>query len=391
MKPIPTLTELQDRLYKDIAKKLGISDNNMKEVIGAFSASIAGELKLAYLYLQDIQKNVFPDTADTAADGGELNHHGQIQLNRQPKPATSGIYVAEVTGITGSVLSAGITFKSNAESNAPGNLYVLDADYILTAETGSIALRALNAGPDYLLNVGDTLTATEPLIGVNEIATITEVTTPPVAAESITLYRQNIIDAIRLEPQGGSKTDYRLWAADAQGVERVFPYVKNGEAGTVQVYVEATVTDSTDGNGTPPQGILDEVEDVINFDPDESLPVNDRGRLPLGVVLEVLPIVTKPVDVDIISLQTVTPSIESAVRNNLTDFLFSVRPFIAGADLLAEKNDVLTAVKAQAVVSDTVGNANTFIDFKIYVDGVEVNTYTFSGGNLPYLRNVNYV
>lgn len=391
MKPIPTLTELQDRLYKDIAKKLGISDNNMKEVIGAFSASIAGELKLAYLYLQDIQKNVFPDTADTAADGGELNHHGQIQLNRQPKPATSGLYVAEVTGITGSVLSAGITFKSNAESNAPGNLYVLDADYILTAETGSIALRALNAGPDYLLNVGDTLTATEPLIGVNEIATITEVTTPPVAAESITLYRQNIIDAIRLEPQGGSKTDYRLWAADAQGVERVFPYVKNGEAGTVQVYVEATVTDSTDGNGTPPQGILDEVEDVINFDPDESLPVNDRGRLPLGVVLEVLPIVTKPVDVDIISLQTVTPSIESAVRNNLTDFLFSVRPFIAGADLLAEKNDVLTAVKAQAVVSDTVGNANTFIDFKIYVDGVEVNTYTFSGGNLPYLRNVNYV
>jgi uncharacterized phage protein gp47/JayE len=390
MKPIPSLVELQNRLSADIQAKLGIVDVGMKQVIDAMSATLAGELKLAYLYLQDIQNNTFPDTADLSVDGGELNRIGQIQLNRQPRPATSGIYLVSVNGVAGSVLSAGLTFKSNSDSKSPGNLYILEQDYILTGTDDEITLRSLEAGPSYALEATNTFTATEPLIGVDQIATIVSVTTAPTAAESTELYRKNIIDAIQLEPQGGSRTDYRLWAADAQGVERVFPYVKVGEAGTMQIFVEATVSDSIDSNGTPSNAIIDAVEDVILFDPDITLQTNQRGRLPATVVLEVLPVVTRPVDVQIIGLQTDTAAVRAAIRTNLIDFLFNVRPYIAGADLPRDKNDILTAVKAQAVVSDTVGNANTFTDFKIFVDGVEVNLYTFSFGNIPYLRNVTY-
>lgn len=390
MKPIPSTVELQNRLSADITSRLEISDVGQKRVIDAIAAVLAGELKLTYLYLQDIQNNLFPDTADLAIDGGELNRHGQIQLNRQPRPATSGIYLVSVDGEVNAVLRAGLTFKSNSESKSPGNLYILESDYILTGTDDEITLRSLEAGPDFILEVGDTLTATEPLIGVDQIATIANVTTAPSAAESINLYRKNIIDAIRLEPQGGSKTDYRVWAADAQGVERVYPYVKIGEAGTVQVYVEATVTDSTDGKGTPSSALLSAVEEVINFDPDTSLETNQRGRIPIGVSLEVLPILTQPVDVEIIGLQNDVPSVRSSITSNLIDFLFTVRPYISGADLPRDKNDILTAVKAQSIISDTVGNANTFTDFKISVDGVEINTYTFSGGNIPYLRNVTY-
>ena len=390
MKPIPSTVELQKRLSADITTQLEISDVGQRMVIDALSSVLAGELKLVYLYLQDIQNNLFPDTADLAIDGGELNRMGQIYLNRQPRPATSGIYLAALDGDTGAVLKAGLTFKSNNESKNPGNLYILEQDYILTGTNDQITLRSLDAGPSFALEVDDTLTATEPLIGIDQIVTIVSVTTSPSAAESITLYRKTIIDAIRLEPQGGSKTDYREWAADAQGVERVFPYVKVGEAGTVQVYVESTITDSIDGLGTPSAALLLAVQDVITFDPDISIPTNQRGRLPMGVVLEVLPIQTKPVDVEIISLQNDTPTVRSSITANLKDFLFSVRPYIAGADLPRDKNDILTAVKAQAIVSDTIGNANTFTDFRIYVDGVEQNTYTFSGGNIPYLRNITY-
>ncbi|MFN0254510.1 baseplate J/gp47 family protein [Pedobacter ureilyticus] len=391
MKPIPSTVELQNRLSADITAQLEISDVGMKRVIDTISAVLAGELKLAYLYLQDIQNNVFPDTADLAIDGGELNRIGQIQLNRQPRPATSGIYKVSVDGEAASVLKAGLTFKSNSESKSPGNLYILEQDYILTGTDDEIILRSLDAGPDFILEEEDTLTATEPLIGVDQIATILEVTTQPTAAESIELYRKNVIDAIRLEAQGGARTDYRLWSADAQGVERVFPYVKIGEAGTVQVFLEATVTDSIDGNGTPSAALINEVIEVITQDPDITLPTNQRGRLPIGVVLEVLPVVTKPVDIEIIGLQNDTPSVRSSISSNMKDFLFTVRPYIAGTDLSRDKNDVLTAVKAQAIVSDTVGNANTFTDFKIYVDGVEQNTYSFSGGIIPYLRNVTYL
>lgn len=391
MKPIPSIKELQARVSSALKTSLDINDPKVKLVIDALSGVLAGEMKLLYLYLSDIQNNLFPDTADTAENGGELNRMGQIYLNRQPKPATDGVYTARVNGLANAVLRAGLTYKSNDDSNAPGFLFVLDAEYILTGTDDVVTLRSLNAGPEYLLNIGDSLTATEPLIGADQQVIIDDETTPPSASESTDVYRQNIISAIQLEPQGGAKTDYRLWAQDAQGVQRVYPYVKNGAAGVVQIYVEATTEDSIDSNGTPSGALLDEVEQVIEMDPDTTLDVNERGRKPIQVVLEVLPVSTKPVDVTIVGIEVDNTSIRNNIRNNLVDFLFNVRPYIGGADLPRDKNDVLTAVKMQSVVDDTIGNANSFIDFKLYVDGVELNTYTFDGGVIPYLRNVTYI
>lgn len=391
MKPIPSLEELYTNLAADLKSKLNLSDGDLRFVLDATSAVLSAQFKLAYLYLSDVQNNLFPDTADTAADGGELNRIGQIYLNRQPFPATDGIYVASVSGQAGSVLRAGLTFKSNDDSKSPGNLYVLDAEYILTGSSDEITLRSLNAGPDYELADGDSLTVTEPVIGLDAGVVITDITQAPSSGESIDIYRQAILDAIRLEPQGGAKTDYRIWASDAQGVRKVYPYVKNGDAGTVQVFVEATVEDSTDGHGTPGTPLLDEVEEVIEFDPDETIPTDDRGRRPIQANLEVLPVEVKPVDVDIVDLQIDNSEIRDSIRTNLEAYLYGVRPYIAGADFARDKNDILTSVKAQGVVSDTIGNANTFLDFKLYVDGVELNTYTFAGAIIPYLRDINYL
>lgn len=391
MKPIPSLQDLYDNLAADLKSKLNLSDGQLRMVVDALSTVLSAQFKLAYLYLFDVQNNLFPDTADTAENGGELNRIGQIYINRQPFPATDGIYLVSATGETGSVLRAGLTFKSNDDSRSPGNLYILDSEFILTGGADVITLRSLDAGPDYQLDESDGLTVTEPVIGLNGGSAVTFITQQPSASEPIDNYRQAILDAIRLEPQGGAKTDYRLWAADAQGVRKVYPYVKNGEPGTVQVYVEATTEDSTDGNGTPSGPLLTEVEEVIEMDPDETIPLDDRGRKPIQVTLEVLPITPKPVDVDIVDLQTDTSAIRDAIRTNLEAYLYGVRPFIAGADLTRDKNDILTSVRAQGTVSDTIGNGNTFLDFVLYVDGVEVNSFTFSGSNIPYLRDINYL
>ncbi|HMI03729.1 MAG TPA: baseplate J/gp47 family protein [Pedobacter sp.] len=390
MKPIPSIQQLFSRISADLKNKLSLSDGDLKLVLDACASTLAGELKLCYLYIVDIQRNQFPDTADTAEEGGELNRMGAIKLNRQPRPATDGIYTATVTGITGGEIRAGLTFKSNDNSNSPGHLYITDDAYILPGSAGTITVRSLDPGPEYLLNPGDGLTATEPLIGVDQLITIATVVQIPAAAESTDLYRKTLIDSYRLEPQGGAKTDYRLWSADVQGVQRVFPYLKNGDAGVVQVYVEATPADSTDGYGTPSGALLLAVEDAIEFDPDATLPLNERGRRPIQAIPEVLPVEIKPVDVVISSLQTDNADVRASIRNNMEAYLFSIRPFIAGADLAREKNDILTAVKVQSVVNDTIGNINSFLDFKLFVDGVEINTFTFSGPNIPYLRNVNY-
>jgi uncharacterized phage protein gp47/JayE len=380
MRPIPTIQELRETLANDFKSKLNLLSNNLKKFLDAFSIVESAKFKLLYLYLQDLQNNIFPDTADLEANGGTLERQGRIYLNRNPRPATVGTFELSVTGESGSVLRSGLTFKSNENSLSPGQLYVLDLEYTMTGTDDVIEVRSLGAGSEFDLNIDDELTITEPVIGVNQLVTVSDVISQPKNGEDIEAYRQAILDAIQLEPQGGSKTDYRLWSSDAQGVKKVYPYVKNGDAGTVQIYVEAT-----DGDGVPSSGLISEVEDVIEFDPDESKPLNERGRRPIQATVEVLPVVLIPVTVTITGLSQDTPSIRSAIQNNIELYLSSVRPYISGADLARNRNDILYEARLQSVATDVLENSNFFTGFAITVNGNSVSSYQFDLGNIPNL------
>ena len=390
MREIPNLTEIKDTIANDLKTKLNLSDSNLRYVLDAMDSVLAAQFKLVYLYLSDIQNNIFPDTANAEAEGGTLERLGRIYLNRNPRPATSGVFKLSVTGTAGAVLRNSLTFKSNENSKNPNQLYVLDAEYILTGSSDEIEVRSLGGGLDFELNVNDELTITEPVIGVNSLVTVLEVIDSPLASEDIEVYRQNILDAIQLEPQGGSKTDYRLWANDAQGVRKVYPYVKNGEAGTVQVYVES-VLPGEDGNGIPSTSLMNDVDDVIKFDPDETKPINERGRIPIQATLEVLPIEPIAVDVEITGLNDNSLAVQSAIQNNLKAFLYNVRPYVAGADLPRTKNDILYSGRLQSVVTDVLDSSNFFTGFVMKVNGNVENSFQFTLGSIPYLRNITYI
>jgi len=385
---IPTIQELYQNIANDLKNKLNLSDDDLKKVLDAFALVIAAQFKLNYLSLSDIQNNVFPDTADSAINGGTLDRHGLIQLNRLQKPATNGVFEVSVISVVGSQLRSGLTFKSNDDSLNPGKIYILDSEEITTSNPQIIEIRSIDGGIDFGLNIGNTLTITEPVIGVEQNVSVISVIEQPLAAESEEAFRKAIIDSIQLEPQGGSKTDYRLWAADAQGVRNTYPYVKDGAAGTVQIFVEATVIDSVDSNGTPSQPILDEVAEVIEFDPDITKPLAERGRRPIQAIIEVLPIVINPIDVTITSLNINTVEIQNSIRENIKQYLSGVRPFVAGGDLARNKNDILYSARIQSVVTDVLDASNFFSDFLVFVNGVQQNSYLFSKENIPYLRNL---
>lgn len=388
MREIPSINEIRDQIANDFKIKLNLTDSQLKYVLDAFDSVLAAQFKLMYLYLSDIQNNVFPDTADLEENGGTLERFGRIYLNRNPLPATAGIFKVSVIGSTGAVLRNSLTFKSNENSLNPSQSYVLDSEYILTGSGDEIEIRSLGGGTDFDLNVGDELTITEPVLGVNNIVTITEVIEQPRASENIDVYRQNIIDSIQLEPQGGSKTDYRLWSADAQGVRKVYPYVRNDDAGIVDVYVEATVADSIDGNGTPDLTLLSDVLDVIEFDPDETKPTNERGRKPIQSNVETLAITITPVDITINGLIDDSTAVRDAIETNIKDYLYNIRPYIAGADLPRDKNDILYSARVQSVITDVLESANYFENLTMEVNGNTVNNYEFNLGFIPYLRNL---
>lgn len=390
MKKIPTLKEIYSSVESDFKSRFGIDDTQTKMVINSFSAVISGQLKMVYLYLQDIQNNLFPDTADLAENGGQLNRMGQIYLNRQLKPATNGKYKIKVTGVENSKLRNGLTFKSNDDSKSPGKLFILENDFYLSGADDFVEIRSLESGGESSLSIENQLTITEPVIGVEPTAIVDEIISLPIESESVDSYRRRIIDAIQLEPQGGAKTDYRLWALDAQGVSQVYPYVKENNAGVVIVYVESTEVDSIDGYGTPSAYLLNDVRNVIIMDPDETKPLNERGRKPIGTILEIEPITLRPVDVTILGLQGSNIDLQNLVRTNLNLFLKNIRPFVDGADLMKNKNDFLYSGKIQSVISDSLGNENFFTDLKVFVDGQEITSFQFSLSNIPYLRNVEF-
>jgi len=388
MKNIPSIIELNEDIANDLRSKLGLTDDDLKKVASALPLVLSGQFKLAYLFLGDIQDNCFPDKASTELNGGTLERQGRIYLNRNPFPDSIGVFKFSVTGVAGSILRSDLTFKSNDDALNAGQVYVLDAEYILTGTADEIEVRSIGSGVTYNLSVGNNLTITEPVIGVDKTVTVTEVITQPTAGETEDLYRQSILNAIQIEPQGGSKGDYRIWSGDAQGVRLVYPYVRDGEVGTIDVYVEATLVDSTDEKGTPGTAILNNVDDVINFDPDVTKPNYERARKPMQANVVVSAITLIPVDITITGLNDDSTSVQTTIKNSLDDFLYGVRPFIDGADLLRNKNDILYSGKLQGVVTDSLINGNFFNILDLKVDGNTEISYEFGLGNIPYLRNL---
>jgi len=391
MKPIPTISEINSSISSDLRSRLNLGIDYLKKTYEALSLVLSAQYHLVYLYLRDIQDNVFPDTASTSDQGGTLERQGAIYMNRGLFPASIGTFKVSVIGVAGSVLRENLTFKSNEDALNQGQVYILDTAYTLTGSTNIIEVRSTGAGVEFNLNVGDNLTITEPVIGVNKTVTVTEVLDQPKAGETIELYRQAILNAIQLEPRGGSKSDYRQWCTDAQGVRLVYPYVQDVNTGNISLFVEATIIDSTDAKGTPSSAILNEVRDVIEQDPDVTKPINERGRRPIQANLIVQAITLVPITITITGLNDNSQAVKDLIQANIKDYLYDVRPFISGADLRRNKNDILYSGQVQSVVTDSLINGNFFNTLTLLVNGNQVVSYEFTLGNIPYLLTLNFV
>jgi len=391
MVTIPTTQQLYTAILNDLEAELGVQTSPVGRVfIVALAAVQAAKLKLFYLAIGFLQKNIFADTADPEALGGTLERFGRVKLNRNPFAATAGEYAVDVTGSVGATIPAQATFKSNDTSLNPSKLFVLDVAVTLTATTQSITLRALEAGLDASLAIADTLTVTSPVALLDSVGTVTSVTTDPQAAETIEEYRAKVIEAYRLEPQGGSPSDYRLWAGDAQGVRQSYAYATTGFTNEVDLYVEATDADSVPvGSGIPTATIIAAVEAVIELDPDTSRPLDERGRRPVQVIPNVLPIIPNPVDITITGF-TGTPAEEAVITSALTTYVESIRPFVAGADVLADANDTITANGVIFTIQDAVAGAN-FTSVALDVNATPTILQQFLLGDIPKINAIAFV
>lgn len=383
MTTIPTISQLYTDILADLQTEYGVSISLVGKVaLRVIAFTQAAKLKLIYLLIGDVQRNITPDTAYSTANGGTLERWGLIKIDRNPLPATQGQYTCTVTGATGGTIPASTTFKSDDDSLSPGYLFVLDNEFTLSGSSGSITLRALTGGTESKLSTGNTLTATQPLINVNTTATVTAETVSPTDTETTELYREKVIDSFRLLPQGGASADYRLWGkTDISGVQEIYPYAKSGYANEIDIYIEATPADSTDGKGTPTATIITNVTNAI------------EAKRPLGVFeVHYLPVTVKEVTINIAG-STFTTAQKALILTAMTEAIARIRPFIPGADTLTERNDVLSANNVINVVLNTVPGS-VFGAVTLYIPDsppTPVASYQFTNGEIPWLDTITYI
>lgn len=388
---IKTLSELITEVIADLEGAYGENIPLFgKVMIRAIAFTQAGKLKLYYLAIGKLQKNIFVDTAEPEASGGTLERFGRVKLNRNPFPAQAGQYDVQVSGDVGATIPAQRTFKSDDDSVNPGKLFILDSDFVLVTGSDTITLRALEAGEDSKMVIGETMTATAPIIGVDRGVTVTAESVEPFAAEEIETYRDKALVSYRTEPEGGAGSDYRAWAFDAQGVQQAYPYAKSGANNEINLYVEATIADSIDGKGTPSAGLLTDVEADVEMDPDTTMAILTRGRRPLGVFqVHYLPVTIQEVDIVIDGFMNLDADIETLLFDAIKEVLDFVRPYIASVDVLEDKNDIFSVNTIIAAILDA-RPGSVFGAVTLTVGGLSVSSYTFSDGNIPHLDAITY-
>jgi len=387
---IPTISQLTTSILTDLQAAYGAPIPTFTKNVLRIQALVqAAKLKIYYLAIGSIQKNIFVDTADPVSAGGTLERFGFVKLGRNPFPARAGQYVCLVSGTIGATIAANTTFKSDDNSTSPGMLFILDNNYTLVG-SDRITLRALTPGQISKLTPYDTLTSTAPIANVNSSVAVIGSFIDPLDAESIEDYRQSAIEAYRLEPQGGAATDYRIWAKDAQGVANSYPYAKSGANNEINLYVEATIADSTDGKGTPSASLLTAVESVVEFDPDTTKPLSERGRRPLGVFqVHYLAITPLNIDITISGFSGVTADQKTLILNAITQALSQVRPFISASDILSERNDTFSINNIISIILAAIPGA-IFTSVSLSVASVGVSSYQFQNGDIPYLNSITY-
>ena len=396
---IPTISQLQAQIENNMRTQLGITQTWVgKVVLRCIAIVFASIFKLNYIFIAFVEKNIFPDTADSETVGGTLERFGRVKLNRDPYPAYAGVYVITITGTAPVTIPMGTQFKSAINATSPFQIFQTETDFTITSFPATITVAAQVAGTISQLSVGDTMNLTSPLANVNSLATVSVVVTPALDAEILEEYRAKVLQAFRLEPQGGAATDYRLWLLDVPAVRTSYAYTKYGVPYVVQLFIEALPSDSEVGHpaGVPTAQTLVDVAAVVELDPDTSKPLSTRGRRPVGVFeVDYLSVVPLPVIITITGLTDSSALIQTAISTALTSLLYSVRPYIAGADG-TNKNDILSIASVIACIFSVLINGNSFSSVTLNVNGNNVTSFTFGDisatyGNYPYLNSVNYV
>jgi hypothetical protein len=237
------------------------------------------------------------------------------------------------------------------------------------------------------LAVGQVLSFASPLPNVARNAVVTGSTVEGAEGEATEVYRARVIARFRRRPQGGASADYQQWGTEVEAVRRVFPY--KGRPGEVDVFVESTAGP----DGIPSGALLDDVNESIQFDPEESpSPSGLANRRPVNAAVNVLAITRTGFDVEVSGLEALDPSVVlAAMEVGVDEFLRAREPFIVGLSVLPRLDRVTQGAVAGVVNEIAEANGASVASVVLRRSGASIQQYSLGHGELAKLGTLTPV
>jgi uncharacterized phage protein gp47/JayE len=225
--------------------------------------------------------------------------------------------------------------------------------------------------------VGDTLSTISPIVNVaNQAVVVTENITPE-NAENIELYRSKIGDKVRLTPGSWNAKDYRLVGGTVTGVGAVYAY--GVSATEVDVFIQGTTPVASPGPSASPTVITNYTTAL------------DAVRPLPAFIINIASSTIRDIDVFVSrgTFPALTVAQQTLVETALRNFINSVHPFIAAADIAQSRNDNIAAFNLGAVISAAIpGSGYAAVTFE--VDGVLTTFWEADNGEIPFFNGVTF-
>ena len=387
---IPLLQELFQAHLSRLDSQIGqVSPTNDKAFNKVLAATEAGLDIGLYKFAADAARQ---NLALTATNEG-LDRHGNDN-NTPRKQAQSTILTATINAVTGTIIPQGRSF--DGDSN--GLRYVVEADATAAAGVATISIRCSTPGIIGNLDNGDVLSITAQIANAETTCEVTATTQNGVDKESDADFRPRVLFAQRAVTGGGNASDHKIWGEAVTGVRRIFPYsgrpVAEGTSypGDRQLYVEANT--DIDPDGIAPAGLIDDVRDAINIDPNTGLARPNLGLTDATLFIE--SIIRTEIFLSINNFDVAAEN-ETDCKSDIVDafefYLALIKPYISGIDLIRDRIDTITATSVSEPIQDVLksyGASATSITFGLAA-GVPETTYTLAMNELTKLGAIEYV
>lgn len=360
-----------------------------KSFVRILSKVVAGvfvllEKSIGWFYLQ-----LFPDTAsfdETTVLGRKIRP--LVKLGEQwgvgsPLLGSAWRGRARLDVLSrGNVIEAGTQLKCDLN----GLLYVVEDSVSLDGDAAEASLYCEETGEAGNIPEGAELKFVTPLAFVARTARVLATSEAGTDDETEAEYRARVRRGYGAKTQGGSLSDYRDWASDAEGVLSVYPYPSDDNPAHVLLYVSGNP--SVYPGRVADRALCVRVGKCCTFDP----ATGKANRKPVtdvldpnrdGTYLNVMPVSVVPFEVRVTGASGNVAAFAKRLREDAASYLLRREPFIRGLSDESENTGTILRNAFYGLAASAGAAAGAvFGEVSVLARGAEVSSYELGRGEL---------